>query len=544
MKHFILSLFSIWLGCSQVSLAYDLKTQYQKFVPYEVNTHFDFLSEEDKAVLNKLLQVSELMSEIYRRQLTPDYDVLQQQLLADDFPEKDITLKMFNLYFSPWDDLANDHIFYGNQPRLDGANFYPVDMSKQEFEQWLAQHPEDIATFTHPRTVIQRQDDQLVAIPYASHYQQWVQPAISLLEEAAKLTSNTSFANYLNQCALALASDDYYAADVAWIDVKDTVIEVVIGAYEIYADRLFGYKTAFQAFITVKNPQESEELAHFKSYLKTLEHNLPIDDAYKNLDKAFFSPIVVTNQLQGGGFVKAGIQNLAFNLPNDERVRKNKGSKNVLLKNVIEAKFYAILQPLAQRLLSEEYAKRVEFESMFYNILFHELSHALGPDALVIDGKPTTVARELKDLYSTIEEAKADVMGIYHALYMLEQQQLPEQTQYKLLTSYFMNFFRPMRFGLNDSHSRGSAIQYHYYLRHGAISYSTETQQFSIDYEKLVQSISSLLNKILMLQAKPDYATTAAFIKKNAQMDATLQAILDSLDTIPVDIRPLYPEKI
>ena len=545
MKKIILIIMSLYN--SSVLMAqenYDVNRQYQKFVTYPVTVETDFLNAEEKAVLNKLFQVSELMSEIYRRQLTPDYDVLKAQLSASHIANKKQISMLFDLYFSPWDNLANDYPFYAKSPRPDGANFYPIDLSKQEFEQWLQDHPQDDSAFTGLHTVIERQGNQLIAIPYHEKYKQWLTPAIALLNEAAELSSNPSLKTYLQQAAIALATDDYHDADVAWIDIKDTVIEPIVGAYEVYADYMFNYKAAFQAFIMVKNPQDSQELNHFKKYLKSLEQNLPIKNQYKNLDKTFVSPIVVVNQLQGGGFVRAGIQNLAFNLPNDPSVRKNKGSKNVIIKNVIAAKFDAIVLPLAQHLLNKKQLKSVTVDAMFYDILFHELSHALGPDIIEKQGKKISVAKVLKEQHSTIEEAKADVMGIYNALFMLEKKQLPNQSKQQLLSSYFINFFRAMRFGLNDAHARGSAIQYHYYLQQQAIVYQEDGKHFIIDYNQLEKSIKNLLTELLMQQAQADYVKSTHFLSKYVKISDKLQQILNRLTGLPIDINPIYPEKI
>ncbi|HXI86249.1 MAG TPA: hypothetical protein VNH64_02230, partial [Parvularculaceae bacterium] len=363
----------------------------EKFADIDMDPDVSFLSDEDKKVVNLLNQAADIMSTIYMRQRDEDNPKWRAEIAASDLADKDLVLKLFDLNFGPWDSLDSDKPFYGSTPLPDGAGFYPTDMTREEFEKWIAAHPEDEKAFKSPYTVIRRDAyGGLKAIAYSEYYKEQLEPAAALLREAARITSNASLKRFLILRADAFISDDYYESELAWMDL-DGPIEVAIGPYEVYTDRLFGYKTAFEAFVTAKDPSESAAVAKYKNYLHDMEANLPADDRYKNFKRGAASPISVARQVHGGGDNAAGIQIVAFNLPNDERVREAKGAKKVLLSNVLDAKFETILQPMAEHVLVPDQAALLVKKYMGLKTLFHELSHSMGPGKLVIDGRETTV---------------------------------------------------------------------------------------------------------------------------------------------------------
>lgn len=507
----------------------------------EMNPNISFLSDEDRAVINKLNQVGVLMSEIYLRQRSEMNPAWRAEIAASDLPQKDKLLEMFDLHFGPWDTLDHNKPFYGTQEMLDGAGFYPADMSKQEFEDWITAHPEDEDAFKSGYTVIRRDGDALVAVPYSEYYREWLEPAAALLHEAAGITSNASLKKFLNLRADSFLSDDYFDSEMAWMDLEGP-IEAAIGPYEVYTDGLFGYKTAFEAFITVKNPQESAALAKYKEFLKDMEANLPVDDSYKNFKRGFESPIAATDQVHGGGDNVPGVQTIAFNLPNDERVREAKGAKKVLLNNVLGAKFDRILSPMAQIVLVEDQADLLVKKYMAGETLFHELSHSLGPGTITVDGEETTVNAQFKELYSAIEEGKADVMGAYNILYMMQRGEMPAAEKDSFLATYFVGLFRSMRFGVNEAHGRGAAYQYHHYKNAGA--FTVEDGKYRLDFPKLEQAISDLTRDVVILQGNGDYDAALAFLNENAKLDANAKSVIVSLVHLPVDIQPIYKDKI
>src|SRR5687767_12868632 len=366
-----------------------------KLARVEMNADTSFLTAEEREVVNLLIQAADLMSEIYKRQATPDYDRLRADVEARNDPA---LLDRFDTFFGPWDSLEEDKPFFGNQPKPPGANFYPADLTKEAFDAYLKAHPDQAEALTSPYTVVKRQGDQLVAVPYSQEYRQWLEPAARLLEQAAAKTSNASLKKFLTLRAKAFRTDDYFESELAWMDLSGTPIEIAIGPYEVYTDTLYGRKTAFEAFVTLRNPQESTALDVYKGHLRGMEANLPVEDRFKNFQRGFESPLVVADQVHGGGDNVPGVQTIAFSLPNDERVREAKGAKKVILQNVLGAKYDRILKPMASLVLVPAQAPNVTQRYMFMETLFHELSHSLGPGSITVDGRKTTVDKELKEL--------------------------------------------------------------------------------------------------------------------------------------------------
>ncbi|MGH9363208.1 MAG: dipeptidyl-peptidase 3 family protein, partial [Thermoanaerobaculia bacterium] len=342
----------------------------------------------------------------------------------------------------------------------------PEDLAKEQFEAWVEAHPEDREAFLSTVTVIRRQGDRLVAVPYSREYAEWLEPAAGLLRQASAATDNASLKKFLALRADAFGSDDYLASDMAWMDV-DAPVEVTIGPYETYEDGLFGYKAAFESFATVDVPAESAKLQGYKQRLPWLEGNLPIPEAQKNRSRGTESPIRVVDLVFAAGEARSGVQTLAFNLPNDERVREAKGSKKVMLRNAIRAKYERILVPIARRVLVPEQVGDVTFDAFFDEILHHELSHGLGPGSITVGGRKTEVRHELKELYDTLEEAKADVMGVYNILALIEQGEMPAALRRALEPTYVAGLFRSARFGVTEAHGQGVTAQFNYLLEQG-----------------------------------------------------------------------------
>ena len=500
-----------------------------------------YLTAEEREVVNLLNQAANLMSEIYKRQHTPDYDRLRAEVVARNDPR---LLEKFDAFFGPWDPIEDDRPFFGDKPKPPGAGFYPVDLTKEQFDAYLQAHPDQAEALTNPYTVVRRQGDRLVAVPYSQAYKQWLEPAAKLLEQAAAKTSNPSLKKFLSLRAKAFRTDDYFESELAWMDLRDTPIEVAIGPYETYTDELYGRKTAFEAFVTLRNPEESAKLDKYKAMLRDMEANLPVDENYKNFQRGFESPISVVDQIHGGGDNVPGIQTIAFNLPNDERVREAKGAKKVILQNVLGAKFDRILKPMAELVLVPEQSRNVTKAYMTNETLFHELSHSLGPGSITVNGRKTTVDKELKEIGSGFEEAKADVMGAWNILYMMDRGVLPAAEKPQIRATYVAGLFRAMRFGVGEAHGQGAAMQYRYLRAKGALVWDAPAQRFRIDESKIDGAIRDLVADIVRLQGNGDYVGTKAFLAKWAVLDPEAEKVIGSMGHIPVDIRPIYPDRI
>jgi hypothetical protein len=524
--------------------AEELQTMRGQFARIEMNPDTSFLTQSERQVVELLNEAGNLMSEIYLRQISPENPARREAIASSDIENKDLVLELFDLHFGPWDTLDDNEPFIGEEERPEGAGFYPADLSREEFEAWIAEHPDDEEAFTSGYTVIRRTDDDgLEAIPYSVAYREFLEPAAALLREAAKITENEKLKRFLSLRADSFLSDDYYESELAWMDL-DGPIEVAIGPYEVYDDGLIGRKTAFEAFVTVRNPEESAALDKYKGMLRDMEANLPVDESYKNFRRGFESPIAVVDQVHGGGDNVPGVQTIAFNLPNDERVREAKGAKKVLLNNVMGAKFDRILEPLASKVLVAEQASLLMQKYMGVNTLFHELSHSLGPGVITVDGEETTVNEQLQERYSAMEEGKADVMGAYNILYMMELGELPAAEKEAFLATYFAGLFRSMRFGVGEAHGQGAAFQYNTYKEDGAFEVDEETGLFRVDFEQLEQSIRDLTAKVVMLQGDGNYEAAGAFLDGYGMLDADAERIIASMQDIPVDIQPVYSDTL
>ena len=460
-----------------------------KLARIEMTTDTSYLTGEEREVVNLLIQASDLMSEIYKRQTTPNYDQLRAEVVAKNDPQ---LLERFDAFFGPWDPINDGEAFFGGKPKPPGAGFYPTDLTKEEFDKYLAAHPDEAAKLTDPYTVVKRQGDKLVAVPYSVEYKQWLEPAAKLLEQAAAKTSNPSL----------------------------------------------------KTFLTLKDPKESAALDRYKGELRGMEANLPVEERYKNFQRGFESPIAVADQIQGGGDNVPGVQTVAFNLPNDERVREAKGAKKVILRNVLGAKYERILAPMASLTLVPEQAGDVTKNYMFMETLFHELSHSLGPGSIVVNGRQTTVDKELKDIASGFEEAKADVMGAWNILYMMDKGLLPAAEKKQIRATYVAGLFRAMRFGTGEAHGKGAAMQYRFIRDRGGIVWDPQAKRFRVDEAKIDGAIRDLVGAIVRLQGNGDYAGTKAFLDKWAVVDPEAQQVIDTMKDIPVDIRPIYPDHI
>ena len=512
-----------------------------KLASVEMQADTSYLTDEERKVVNLLIQAADLMNPIYLRQVSADNPRLRDEIVKSG---DKAMLDKFDTFMGPWDEVSDDKPFYGNSTRPAGAGFYPAGLTKEQFDDYLAKHPDQAKALTDPYTVVKRQGDKLVAVPYSQEYKEWLEPAARKLEEAAAITTNPSLKKFLTLRAKAFRTDDYFESELAWMDLKDTPIEMVIGPYETYTDGLYGAKTAFEAFVVLRNPTESSALDVYKSHLRDMEANLPEEEQYKNFKRGFESPISVGDQIRAGGDANHGIQTVAFNLPNDERVREAKGAKKVILQNVLGAKYDRILQPMASLVLVPQDAANVNKRYMYLETLFHELSHSLGPGSITVNGQQTTVDKALKDVGSGFEEAKADVTGAYNVLFMMDQGVLPAAEKPQIRAAYVAGLFRAMRFGDTDAHGRGAAMQYRYLRDKGGIVWDADAKRFRIDPAKLDAGIRDLVHDIIHLQGTGDYNGTKAFLAKWAVMDAEAKQVTGEMGHIPVDIHPIYPDHV
>ena len=528
-------------GSSGLTFAPDVRERLSKLPRTPIDYDRSLLDAKETQVVQKLIEASRYMNDIFLVQVSQSNPELLQRLsqASQGDPAARWARALFDVHKGPWDRLKENEPFIGKDPKPPGAGFYPTRMTKEEFERWIEAHPADKDAFQGLFTIIRRQGANLVAIPYSKAYASALEAAAKKLREAAALTGNASLRDYLTKRADAFLSDDYFASDVAWMDL-DSDVEVVIGPYEVYEDALFNYKAAFESFVTVRDRGESDKLAVYAKHLPDMERSLPIPDEHKNLKRKFESPIRVVQEIYTAGDARRGVQTSAFNLPNDEKVREAKGSKKVLLKNVMDAKFKQSGRPIAERTLVKGEVANISFDAYFNHTLFHELSHGLGPGIIRgKDGKRVDSRLLLKEIYSTIEECKADVTGLWNILLALDRKWLSGFGEPQLFSTYTGLLYRSMRFGIDEAHGQGTAVQWNWFREKGAIVPAADGR-FQTDFPKYREAIRSLANELLMIEATGDYGRGKALLEKYGRSTPEIQSVIARLTDIPVDIWPVF----
>jgi hypothetical protein len=532
--------------------ARDVVAMTNRFAPADIRADVSALPESERRALEKLVEAARLMDSLFLRQVWAGNDAMLQDLSHEAITRSRSTpasapdtayarLHYFLINKGPWSRLDHNRVFVaGAPPKPDGGNFYPAGATKEDVQRWIdSLKGDEKARATGFFTTIRRTPSGgLTAVPYSIEYQGELARAASLLREAANLTTQPTLKRFLTTRAEAFLTDDYYASDVAWMEL-DASIEPTIGPYEVYEDEWFNFKAAFEAFITVRDEAESTKLQSFSAHLQELENALPIDPKYRNPQLGSLAPIRVVNVVFSAGDGNRGVQTAAFNLPNDERVVKEKGTKRVMLKNMQDAKFNRVLVPISKVALSAADQKHVSFEAFFTHILMHELMHGLGPHNISVGGRATTVRQEFKEIYSAMEEAKADISGLWALRQLADRKLIDPSITRTMYTTFLASAFRSIRFGINEAHGRGIAVQLNYLLDAGAFTV-VPGGTFAVDDAKIADAVTALTRDIMTLQAEGQYAKAKDLLDRLGVVRPSVQKILDRLATVPVDIEPTY----
>lgn len=538
----------------RVATVSELKAMAKRYAPVDLRADVSALSAGDKVAIAKLIEAAKIVDTLQLRQRWASNEALWNVLKKDKSALGKARLDYFWLNKGPWSILDGNQSFMPADfkgikipaKKPEGANFYPAGATKDALEAWMnALPPKDKEEaqwfFTTIRTGA---DGKFKAVKYSEEYKTELSKLATLLREAAAATDNASLKKFLTLRADAFLSNDYLPSDFAWMDL-DSPVDVTIGPYETYNDELFGYKAAFEAYVSIRDQKETQKLDFFSKHMQELEDNLPLDKKYRNPKVGALAPMVVVNQVYGAGDGNMGVQTAAYNLPNDERIISQRGSKRVMLKNIQEAKFKSTLTPIAKLVLRPEAQADLDFDSFFTHILAHEITHGLGPHMTKNDGKESTPRQDLKEAYSTIEEAKADMAGLWALAYMMDKGQLKdtlgqgERAERKLYNTFLASAFRTLHFGLTDSHARGMAIQLNYLLDKGAfVSHGDGT--FSTDFGKIKQAVIDLNREFLTIEATGDYARAKDMMTKYVVIRPDVQKALDKMKVVPNDIRPAF----
>lgn len=520
-----------------------LQAMAARFAPTEISADVSALSAGDRIVLAKLVEASKVIDALFLGQVWAGNGAMLMDLVRDQTPEGRARLHYFLINKGPWSRIDHHQPFVPGAPaKPEGASFYPPGASKADIETWVASLPEEArARATGFFTVVRHGAGGrggYTVVPYSVEYQGELARAAGLLREAAEAASEPTLKRFLTARADAFLSDDYYASDVAWMELSGA-IEPTIGPYEVYEDELFNYKAGFEAYVTVRDAAETAKLQKFSGELQDIEDHLPIEPALRNPRIGALAPMVVVNEIFAAGDGNRGVQTAAFNLPNDERVIREKGSKRVMLRNVQDAKFAKILVPISQVVLAAGDRKDVSFDAFFTHTVVHELMHGLGPHDIVVGGRTTTVRQELKDTYSFLEEAKADVSGLFAIQHMIDKGVLPKTLEGPLYTTFLASTFRAIRFGVNEAHGKGIAVQLNYLLDAGAFT-ARPDGTFGVNREKIKAGVEGLTREIMSIQAEGSYAKAKALGERLGVVRPSVRTALDNLAGVPVDIEPRF----
>lgn len=503
-----------------------------KYTPVTLTADLTVLSEREREMIPLLIEAAQIMDHLFWMEAYGDREELLRSI-------EDPNLRRFaEINYGPWDRLDGDRPFISGFDRKPaGANFYPADMTKDEFEQACSQSEELRNAFSSLYTLIRRDEPgKLVAVPYKEAFSEQVSKASELLKAASELADDPGLKRYLVARSEALLSDEYQASDLAWMDMKDNTIDIVIGPIETYEDKLFGYKAAHEAYVLIKDLEWSERLARYTKFLPELQRGLPVADRYKQEKPGAGSQLNAYDVVYYAGDCNAGSKTIAINLPNDPEVQLQKGARRLQLKNSMRAKFEKILVPISKLLIAEDQQQHISFDAFFQNTMFHEVAHGLGIKN-TLTGKGT-VREALKEQASALEEGKADILGLYMITQLAGQGELEGAVLEDNYVTFMAGIVRSIRFGSSSAHGRANLMRFNYFKEQGAFSKDPSTNTYRVDFERMEEAIDSLSEKILTIQGDGDYEAAKAFVEKLGRLDEQLESDLTRIAAagIPTDI--------
>jgi hypothetical protein len=521
-------------------VARDLDARLARFKRIKMPFHQEGLSQREVQLVRKLVEASNYIEQIYWRQSDPEGLKLYQSLAGSKKPE-DVKLRRFmKINGSRYDLVDEMKPFVGTAPAPPGRALYPAGLTREEIESYVKKHPQEKDALYGDYRVVRRKGDALVAIPYHEEFAEFVNPAAKALREAADLSDDAAFAKFLRLRADALLNDDYYQSDLAWVDLKDPKFDLILAPYETYLDNLLGVKTSYGAAVLVRNEEESKKLEVYQKYVPNLQEALPLDKADLPSKRGHLTPMEVMDAPFRTGDLLHGYQSVADNLPNDPRVHAAKGSKKIFFKNFLDARVNEVILPLATRLMREDQAARASSEGYLASTLMHEISHELGPDYARSGGAQHDIREAIGGTFSGLEEAKADVVGLYGLKWLSEHGQLSTEKLDEDYISYVAGNLRTIRFGIAEPHGRAEMMEFNYLSSQGAITRDGTTGRYAVVAEKMPTAIAVLAKELLEQEATGDRARSEAWFNKYAVLPPELQEALGKVSDIPVDVEPIY----
>ncbi|MBE0644267.1 MAG: peptidase [Bacteroidetes bacterium] len=509
------------------------------YADVDIDVDMSMLTDRQRQLVAKLIEAGRLVDEIFWMQSSHDAIAVRDSLASLQDPAEKDFYKYVRINYGPYDRIFEGERFVGEGParKPAGAGLYPPDMTKEEFEAWVSAHPEQKEAMESPYTVVVREGDKLVAMPYHEFYPQAAKIA-ELLVQASELADNPSLKQYLLLRAGAIADDDYYESDMAWMDLKDNAIDVVIGPIENYEDGLFNYKTAFECAVVVKDPIGTKELQMYKQHIDSFEQALPIDAKYKRKSAGSGNVLEVVNIVYFGGDFQAGIKTIAASLPNDPKVTEKKGGKKQMYKNMMEAKFEKIVMPIAERVLEPALHEFVDKRAFTSFVTLHEVSHTLGRPYVYGNDK-LSVRKAMKERYSTIEECKADILGLYNNKLLRAENAIDDNKQMRTIVTYVAGLFRSLRFGVEEAHGQANLMQLNWFLEKGSLIKHPDGT-YGINFDNFMDIAGELARAVLTVEIEGDYDGAGELIEKHGKMTPEIDAVIKKLVDIPRDLNTSY----
>ena len=528
-----------------LKVAPDLDQRLAKWRPVKMPFNAHGLTPRERSLVEKLVEASHYIEDIYWRQSDPEALSLYESLLGSTNPEDEKLRHLIFINASRFDLLDDNKPFAGSEAMPPGRGFYPQGLTREEIEAYVKAHPDKKAEIYSPYTIVRRHGDQLEGVPYHVAYKDFLEPAAKALQEAAGLSDEPQFAAFLRLRAKALLDDEYFQSDLAWLDLKNPKVDVIFAPYEVYTDGLLGVKTSYGGAVMIRNEEQSAKLAVFQKYVPEIQDALPLDPADRPSKHGLQSPMEVMDTPFRAGDLRHGYQAVADNLPNDPKIHEQKGSKKLFFKNFMDARVDYIILPVAKLVMRPDQAAKVSGEGYMAGTLMHEISHGLGPAFARTAAGKMDIREAIGPTYSGLEEAKADVVGMYGLKWLVDHGALPKNRLEEYYASYIGGIFRTMRFGTGEAHGRAEMMEFNYLSERKAIT-RDQSGRYLINYTAVPGAIADLARELLQMEATGNRARAEQWFQRYDVMPASLKSSLAATSNVPVDIDPIpaFPEPI
>ena len=526
-------------GCSQNSHKDDVDVRLSRVERVEMKFDARSLSPQKRELLKILVEAGKIVHEAYLHQVYPKGIAIRDSLAGHNDERSRNLLRLIIRNGGPFDKMDEFKTFFGSETKNPGAGFYPSDLTKDEFENYVKSHPEKADALQSAYTVVKREGKELEAVPFHVEYAQWIKPAADLVKKASRLAENPSLKKYLAGRALALTTDEYFQSHVDWIDVIDSDVDLLMAPDEIYDDALLGLKASYEVSVMIRDSVESAKLSMYTHHLNDLEQFLPMDSRYKRTITGLSSPMEIVVDIFRGGDIATGYQAVAATLPNDPDVQVKKGTKKIFWKNMMDARVEKVILPIGRELIASDQIKYVTPDGVFNDVLMHEICHAIGP--VYVYGKDSlAVNKALNEHYTTIEEAKADIAGLHAVKFFIGEKIFAPDADRVHYVSSLASIFRTIRFGTTEAHGKAAICELNYFMDKGGVRIDPVTKKWSVVFEKMPAAVTSLATELLTLQATGDYRGTTAFFEKWGKTSREVEESLQRLRHLPIDIEPVY----